>query len=116
MMPIICHRQTAASTAPMPDARAWRRGQVPQPRSGAPKAQDLTAAITVAAPSHVPSIAPDDVMAPDSTGADAPMNAFITPRIYTSLTDVTCRPAVTCPQRTCATAAIRRAQVSRGRS
>ena len=89
MMPIICHRQTAASTAPMPDARAWRRGQVPQPRSGAPKAQDLTAAITVAAPSHVPSIAPDDVMAPDSTGADAPMNAFITPRIYTSLTDVT---------------------------
>jgi hypothetical protein len=49
----------------------------------------LTAAITVAAPSHVPSIAPDDVMAPDPTGADAPMNAFITPRIYTSLTGMT---------------------------
>ena len=28
-------------------------------------------------------------MGPDSTGADAPMNAFITPRIYTSLTDRT---------------------------
>jgi hypothetical protein len=44
-------RQTAASTAPMPNARPWRRGQAPQPRSGAPKAQGLTAAIAVAAPS-----------------------------------------------------------------
>ncbi len=35
----------------MPTARPWRRGQAPQPRSGAPKAPGLTAAITVAAPS-----------------------------------------------------------------
>ena len=35
----IRERQTAPSTAPMPNARPWRRGQAPQPRSGAPKAQ-----------------------------------------------------------------------------
>ena len=34
-----------------------RRGQAPQPRRGAPKAQGLTAAIAVAAPSPGPSIA-----------------------------------------------------------
>jgi ATP-dependent Lhr-like helicase len=36
-----------------------RRGQVPQPPSGAPKAQDLTAEIAVAAPSKVPSVTRD---------------------------------------------------------
>jgi site-specific DNA recombinase len=76
-------RQTVAPTAPMPNARPWRRGQAPQPRSGAPKAQGLTAAIPVAAPSPVPSIALD------STGVKAKIDTSTTSRIYTSLTDVT---------------------------
>src|SRR6478672_1288388 len=75
-----------ATTAPMPTARPWRRGQAPQPRSGAPKAPGLTAAITVAAPSSRPSIVPDD-----STRADTPIKAFATSRIYMSLTDTTDR-------------------------
>jgi hypothetical protein len=74
-------RQTAASTAPMPNARPWRRGQAPQPRSGAPKAQGLTAAIAVAALSPVPSIALD------STDIAAKIDTSTTSRIYTSLTD-----------------------------
>jgi hypothetical protein len=82
-------RQTALLTAPMPGARPWRRGQVPEPRSGAPKAQGLTAAIAVAEPSSVPSIAPDDPISLTSTGTDMPMQASTTPQIYTSLTDVT---------------------------
>jgi hypothetical protein len=73
----------------MPDARPWRRGQAPKPHRGAPKAQGLTAAITVAAPSPVPSIAPVMRSTPNSTGADVPMNAFATSRIYTSLTGTT---------------------------
>jgi hypothetical protein len=48
----------------------------------------LTAAIAVAGPSPVPSIAPDDPVSLNSTGADVPM-AFATLRIYTSLTDTT---------------------------
>jgi hypothetical protein len=85
----IRERQTAASTAPMPDARPWRRGQAPKPHGGAPKAQGLTAAITVAAPSPVPSIAPVMRSTPNSTGADVPMNAFAISRTYTSLTGTT---------------------------
>ena len=60
-------RQTAASTASMPNARLWRRGQAPKPQSGAPKAQGLTAAIAVAEPSNVPSFALK------STGVDRPI-------------------------------------------
>ena len=87
---VVSHeRQTAPSTAPMPNARPERRGQAPKPRRGAPKAQGLTAAIAVAAPSPGPSIAPDGPVNLNSTGADTPMNAFPTSRIYTSLTDVT---------------------------
>ena len=37
--------------------RPRRRGQAPKPHRGAPKAQGLTAAIAVAAPSPVQSIA-----------------------------------------------------------
>ena len=80
--------QSAAPTAPMPDARPWRRGQAPQPRSGAPKAQGLMVAIAGAAPFPVPSIAPDAANL-NSTGAEVPMNAFNTSPIYTSLTDAT---------------------------
>ena len=80
-------RQTAASTAPMPSARPWRHGQAPQPRSGAPKAQGLTAAITVAAPSNVPSFALE------STGVEGPISTSASPEIYTTLTDVTFRRA-----------------------
>jgi hypothetical protein len=79
-------RQTAASTAPLPDARPRRRGQAPQPRSGAPKAQGLTVAIAVAAPSPVPSIAPHTL---NSIRAAAPIGTPNTLPIYTSLTDVT---------------------------
>ena len=85
----IRERQTAASTASMPNARPWRRGQAPKPHRGAPKAQGLTAAIAVAGPSPVPSIAPDDPVSLNSTGADVPMCAFATSRIYTSLTGTT---------------------------
>jgi len=85
----IRERQTAASTASMPNPRPWRRGQAPKPHRGAPKAQGLTAAIAVAGPSPVPSIAPDDPVSLNSTGADVPMCAFATSRIYTSLTGTT---------------------------
>jgi hypothetical protein len=83
----IRERQTCASTASMPNARPWRRGQAPKPHGGAPKAQGLTVAIAVAAPSPVPSFVPPVNL--NSTGADVPINAFATARIYTSLTDVT---------------------------
>ena len=85
----IHERQTAPSTAPVPKARPWRRGQAPKPHSGAPKAQGLTAAIAVAAPSLGPSIEPDNPVSLNATGANAPMNAFATSQIYTSLTDAT---------------------------
>ena len=55
---------------------------------GAPLSR-LTAAIAVAAPSPVPSIAPDNPVSLNSTGADVPMRAFATLRIYTSLTGTT---------------------------
>src|ERR1700704_6649218 len=85
----IRERHTWASTASIPDARPWRRGQAPKPHSGAPKAQGLTAAIAVAAPSPVPFFVPDDPVNLNSTGADVPMNVFATSRIYTSLTGTT---------------------------
>src|SRR5579864_9475488 len=85
----IRERQTAASTASMPNPRPWRRGQAPKPHRGAPKAQGLTAAIAVEGPSPVPSIAPDDPVSLNSTGADVPMCAFAISRIYTSLTGTT---------------------------
>ena len=78
-------RQTAASTAPMPNARPWRRGQAPKPRSGAPKAQGFTATIAGAAPSNVPSFALK------STRVDRPIGTSATPGIHTTLTDVTLR-------------------------
>jgi hypothetical protein len=91
----IRERQTAASTASMPSTRPRRRGQAPKPHRGAPKAQGLTAAIAVAGPSPVPSIAPDDPVSLNSTGADVPM-AFATLRIYTSLTDTTSQCPTNC--------------------
>jgi hypothetical protein len=84
-------RQHQTGDEQLPDYvdRRLRAGHPPQPRSGAPKAQDLTAAIAVAAPSFGPSIAPDDPVKLNSAGADVSMNAFATSRIYTSLTDAT---------------------------
>src|SRR5215831_19319954 len=79
-------RQTAASSAPMPNARPQRRGQAPQPHGGAPKAQGLTAAIAVAAQSTVPSIA---WYTTNSISGTAPIEPSPTLRIYTCLTDVT---------------------------
>jgi hypothetical protein len=78
-------RQTAASTAPMPHPRPGRRGQAPRPRSGAPKAKGLTAAIAVVAKSNVPSFALK------FTCVEGPIGASDTPAIYTTLTDVTPR-------------------------
>ena len=79
----------------MPNARLRRRGQAPKPHRGAPKAQGLTAAIAVAGPSPMPSIAPDHPVSLNSTDADVPMRAFATLRICTSLTATTsCRPTV----------------------
>ena len=82
-------RQTAPSTAPMPDARPWRRGQAPQPRSGAPKAQGLKATIAVAASSPAPSVTQANLANLNSAAAEVPMNAAVTSQIYTSLTDTT---------------------------
>jgi hypothetical protein len=79
-------RQSAASTAPIANARSRCRGQGPKPRSGAPKAQALTAAIAIAAQSSVPSIVRHTR---NSIGANAPIGSSPTLRIYTSLTDVT---------------------------
>ena len=76
------------------NARPRRRGQAPKPHRGAPKAQGLTAAIAVAGPSPVPSIASDDPVSLNSTGADVSMRAFATLRIYTSLTGTTQFPGV----------------------
>ena len=73
----------------MPNARSRRRGQAPQPRSGAPKAQGLTAATCSAAQSGVPSLAIRHTKSPSSTKAAAPKAASTRPKIYTSLTDVT---------------------------
>ena len=84
-------RQHQTGDEQLPDYvdRRPRAGHPPQPRSGAPKAQDLTAAIAVAAPSFGPSIAPDDPVKLNSARADVSMNAFATSQIYTSLTDAT---------------------------
>ena len=82
-------RQTAPSTAPMPDARPWRRGQAPKPRSGAPKAQGLKATIAVAASSPAPSVTQANLANLNSAAAEVPMNAAVTSQIYTSLTDTT---------------------------
>src|SRR5690349_3899434 len=79
-------RQTAAMTAPMPGARPRCRGQAPEPRSGAPKAQGLMAAIAVAAQSNLPSIVQQIT---NSIGATAPIDASLIIQIYTSLTDMT---------------------------
>jgi hypothetical protein len=50
------------------------------------------AAITVAAPSQMPSVAKHPF---SSTGADTPFAASTTSRIYTSLMDVTVQPIST---------------------
>ena len=47
------------------------------------------AAIAAAAQSQAPSVASDDVVNLNSTDVEAPMSAFATSRIYTSLTDAT---------------------------
>jgi hypothetical protein len=77
-------RHRVASMAAMPDTRPRRRGQAPQPRSGAPQAQGLMAATVVAASSKVPSVARH---AHNSIGATTPTDSATTLRIYTSLTE-----------------------------
>jgi hypothetical protein len=71
----------------MPNARPWRRGQAPQPRSGAPKAQGWTTAPTVAAQYFDPSVAAEHPVY--STGTNLPMSASATQRIHTTLTGMT---------------------------
>src|SRR6516225_4025862 len=76
----------------MPNARPECRCQATQPRSGAPKAQGLIAALLVAAQSAMPSIAilwsaPTAVdFPPTPTASEVPQ---LQSRISTSLTDVT---------------------------
>src|SRR5215472_14614660 len=88
---LVSEGQSGSSKASMPNARPWRRGQAPKPRSGAPKAQGWTAAPTVAAQSFESSVAAKCLV--DSTGTDVPMSASATPRIHTTLTGTTRRRA-----------------------
>jgi hypothetical protein len=67
---------------------------VPQPRSGAPKAQDLMAAIAVAAPLTCAVHRTSDMLTTSLTRADASMSTLTTPRIYTCLTDATVRCSI----------------------
>src|ERR1700748_2787586 len=80
-------RQSGPSTAPMPNARPWRRGQAPGPRSGAPKAQGWTATPAVAAQSFAPSVAAEHAV--NSTGDIVPKQTSATPRFHTISTDTT---------------------------
>src|ERR1700751_3176724 len=84
-------RQSGPSTAPMPNARPWRRGQAPGPRSGAPKAQGWTATPAVAAQLFGPSAAAQHAI--DSTGDIVPKRASTTPRFHTTLTGTTIQTA-----------------------
>src|SRR3954470_18939613 len=79
-------RHTAASTAPMPNARPRHGGQAPKLRGGAPKAQGLTAAIAVAAPSPGAVHRATRAQFHRRCGFVATSTTL---RIYTSLTDVT---------------------------
>src|ERR1700745_955414 len=86
-------RSTAASKAWMPNARPECGCQAPQPRSGAPKAQGLIAALR---PQHNPPCrrslpAPAPTVANLSTDAAVLVAPQLQSRISTSLTDVTCR-------------------------
>jgi hypothetical protein len=84
--PTVGATQAAASMAPVPIARPRRRGQAPQPRSGALKAQGLTVAVAVAAPSKGPSVAQYNG---NFLEAIDPIGISASSPIYTSLTDVT---------------------------
>jgi hypothetical protein len=84
---LVSGRQSGPSTAPMPNARPWRRGQAPEPRSGAPKAPGWTATPAVAAQSFGPSVAAEHAI--DSTGDIVPKRASATPRFHTTLTGTT---------------------------
>ena len=82
-------RRTRTSTALMPNARPRRRGEAPQPRSGAPRAQGLTAATRSAAQSGVPSFAACLRQIAKFHRGTEPGAISTTPRIYTSLTGTT---------------------------
>ena len=84
---LVSGRQSGPSTAPMPNARPWRRGQAPEPRSGVPKAQGWTATPAVAAQLSGPSVAAEHAV--DSTGDIVPKRASATPRFHTTLTGTT---------------------------
>ena len=82
-------RRTRTSTGLMPSARPRRRGQAPQPRSGAPRAQGLRAATRSAAQSGVPSFAVRLRQIAKFHRETEPGAISTTPRIYTSLTGTT---------------------------
>jgi hypothetical protein len=87
-------RSTSASKAWMPNARPQCCCQAPQPRSGAPKAQGLIAALW---PQHNPPCRRSPpVAAPAADNPRHRADAFVAPqlqrRFSTSLTDMTCRP------------------------
>ena len=62
----------------------------PAPSAHRDVASGLDRDAAVAAPSPVPSIAPENPVSLNSTGADVPMRAFAISQIYTSLTGTTC--------------------------
>jgi hypothetical protein len=82
-------RQTATSSAPMPNARPWRRRQRPAAAQRCAEGAGLDgvdrgrSTISCAVPRTGESLTTS------LTGADAPMRASPTSRIYTCLTDVT---------------------------
>jgi hypothetical protein len=82
-------RQTATSSAPMPNARPWRRRQRPAAAQRCAEGAGLDgvdrgrSTISCAVP-HT-----GESLTTSLTGPDAPMRASPTSRIYTCLTDVT---------------------------
>src|SRR6516165_7573483 len=82
-------RQTATSSAPMPNARPWRRRQRPAAAQRCAEGAGLDGVdrgrSTISCAVHRTS----DMLTTSLTRADASMSTFTTPRIYTCLTDAT---------------------------
>src|SRR5690242_8184482 len=82
-------RQTATSSAPMPNARPWRRRQRPAAAQRCAEGAGLDGVdrgrSTISCAVHRTS----DMLTTSLTRADASMSTFTIPRIYTCLTDAT---------------------------
>jgi hypothetical protein len=93
-------RQTATSSAPMPNARPWRRRQRPAAAQRCAEGAGLDGVdrgrSTISCAVHRTS----DMLTTSLTRADASMSTFTTPRIYTCLTDATHRTRFGSPDST----------------